>query len=570
MIPKVGLLAALITVAAALVLADAGDPPSRVARLNYQSGTVSFRPGTVEDWTAASLNYPLTTGDHLWADVGAQGEMHIGSTAIRMGSQTALAILNLDDQMAQLSLTQGVLNVHIRYLGAQEAFEVDTPNVAVSLVQPGDYRIDVDGDNNITTVTVRGGEAQVNGGGAAFAVDAGQSARLSGVDTVSQDMGSPPPPDQFDGWCQMRDQREDQSQSVHYISRQTIGYEDLDQYGVWRQVPPYGWVWVPTGMAPGWAPYRYGHWVWVDPWGWTWIDDAPWGFAPFHYGRWAYAGGAGWVWVPGAMAASPVYAPALVAFVGVGGVGVAAWFPLGPGEVYRPAYFASAVYVRQANTPYVSNVMVINNAVNVRYVNQGVVGAVTVVPHDAFVGARPVARALVVVPQREIVTAQVVGSTAPIAPVRASVLAGGSAVRTPPARVADRAVFARTAPPPPPVSFAARQQALQANGGRPLDPAKVESLRATDQAARPALVRGPGAGVTRPATAPVRNDRPPTAQTPMARPTQVPVINPVARPNEQPRTAPPAQVQERKAEVQKTEKKAAKKTEKKEEKKDNR
>jgi hypothetical protein len=500
-----------MAVAAAPALADAGDPPSRVARLNYQTGTVSFRPGTVEDWTAASLNYPLTTGDHLWADAGAEVELHIGSTAIRMGSQTALAILNLDDQMAQLSLTQGVLNIHVRYLGPQEAFEVDTPNVAVSLMQPGDYRIDVDGDNNITTVTVRGGEVQVNGGGAAFSIAAGQSARVSGVDTVSQGLASAPPPDQFDTWCQMRDRREDQSQSVRYVSRQTIGYEDLDQYGVWRQVPPYGWVWAPTGMAAGWAPYRYGHWAWVDPWGWTWIDDAPWGFAPFHYGRWAYADAAGWVWVPGAMAARPVYAPALVAFVGVGGVGVAAWFPLGPGEVYRPG-------------------------LNVRYVNQGVVGAVTVVPRDAFVGARPVARAMVIVPQREIVQAQVVGSTAPIAPVRESVLAG-AAVRTPPARVVDRAVFAKTAPPPPRVS-------------------SVESLRTTGPgghpAAHPAVVRGPAAVVARPerpAMAPARNDRPPA---------------------EQPRTAPPAPVEERKTEVQKTEKKAAKKTEKKEERKDER
>ena len=565
MIRNIELVAALLAVAAAPALADAGDPPSRVARLNYESGTVSFRPGTVEEWTAASLNYPLTTGDHLWADAGAQVEMHIGSTAVRMGSQTALAILNLDDQMAQLSLTQGVLNVHIRYLGNQEAFEVDTPNVAVSLVEPGDYRIDVDGDNNITTVTVRGGQAQVNGGGAAFSVPAGASARISGVDTVSQEMGSAPPPDQFDGWCQMRDRREDQSQSVRYVSRGTIGYEDLDQYGVWRQVPPYGWVWTPTGMMAGWAPYRYGHWVWVDPWGWTWIDDAPWGFAPFHYGRWAYAG-AGWVWVPGAMAVRPVYAPALVAFVGVGDVGMAAWFPLGPGEVYRPAYSVSAVYLRQVNIAHVTNVMVINNAVNVRYVNQGVAGAVTVVPHDAFVAARPVARAMVVVPQREIVQAQVVGSTAPIAPVRESVLArpaGAAAVRTPPARVADRAVFAKTAPPPPPVSFAARQQALQANGGRPLDPAKVESLRATDHAARPAVVRSPAAGVARPerpATAPARNDRPPAAQTPAA--------NPAARPAEQPRAAPPAQAQPGKAQEQKTEKKAVKKTEKKDERKD--
>src|ERR1035437_1009531 len=137
MMRKVELLAALLVVEVAPALADAGDPPSRVARLSFQSGTVSFRPGTIEEWTAASLNYPLTTGDHLWADDGAQVEMHVGSTAIRMGSQTALAILNLDDQMAQFSLTQGVLEVHVRYLGDQEAFVIETPKLAGSLLRRG-------------------------------------------------------------------------------------------------------------------------------------------------------------------------------------------------------------------------------------------------------------------------------------------------------------------------------------------------------------------------------------------------------------------------------------------------
>src|SRR5678815_4968713 len=70
------------------------DPPSRVARLSYQSGSVSFRPGTVEEWTAATLNYPLTTGDHLWTDSGAQAEIHAGLAAIRMAPETALEILN--------------------------------------------------------------------------------------------------------------------------------------------------------------------------------------------------------------------------------------------------------------------------------------------------------------------------------------------------------------------------------------------------------------------------------------------------------------------------------------------
>src|SRR5215472_14147187 len=144
------------------------------------------------------------------------------------------------------------------------------------------------------------------------------------------------------------------------------------------------------------------------PWGWTLIDDAPWGFAPFHYGRWAMAGG-GWVWVPGRMVVGvrPVYAPALVAFVGGGGVGigVAAWFPLGPGEVYRPAYHVSEVYVRNVNVAYVSNVSVITSVGPVVYANQRVVGAVTVVPHEVFVGARPVGVAVVAVRPEVIVSA---------------------------------------------------------------------------------------------------------------------------------------------------------------------
>src|ERR1017187_5149398 len=164
----------LMTVAGAM--AQAVDPPSRVARLNYLNGPVSFRPGSVEDWAAASLNYPLTTGDHLWTDPGAQTEMHVGSTAIRMGSETALAFLNLDDRVAQLSLTGGSLNVHIRSLRPDEGFEVDTPNVSVSLL-PGDYRINVDGDRNATFVTTNAGQADIAGGGASFPVYPRQMAR---------------------------------------------------------------------------------------------------------------------------------------------------------------------------------------------------------------------------------------------------------------------------------------------------------------------------------------------------------------------------------------------------------
>jgi hypothetical protein len=536
MIRKVAYFAALAALAAAPALADGGDPPSRVARLNYQSGSVSFRPGSVEEWTAATLNYPLTTGDHLWTEPGALVEMHIDSTAVRMAGGTAFSILNLDDRMAQLSVTQGSIDVRIRDLAPGEAWEIDTPNSAITLLGPGNYRVDADGDRNATTVTVWNGAAEFTGaqGAAPVSVPVGESARISGMDSLTQEIVRAAPFDDFDRWSMARDSREDQSQSVRYVPRRMIGYEDLDGNGVWREYPPYGWVWVPR-VAAGWAPYHYGHWAWVEPWGWTWIDDAPWGFAPFHYGRWVQTP-FGWAWIPGAMTAPPVYAPALVAFIGgpgfgmslaFGGGGGVAWFPLGPGEVYRPAYSVSPAYVTQVNMAHVTVTNI--NATNVRYVNQGVPGAVTAVRRDDFVHAQPVGRAAVAIDAREASRAQVVGSTAQVAPLRESVIArpGGPSAQGPPARFADRQVVARTAPPPLPLSFQTKQQALAANQGRPLDAGTVDNLRRSAPAPSP-MVRtigraaGPGnnagqnpppANVQRPL-----NDRPQRALDQTSRP----------------------------------------------------
>src|SRR5947209_4794519 len=95
---KLLLFPALLALASIPLLAQDADPPARVARINLLTGTVSFRPGSVDEWTAASLNYPLTTGDHLWADADSRVEVHAGSTAIRMAPRTAMSVLNLDDR----------------------------------------------------------------------------------------------------------------------------------------------------------------------------------------------------------------------------------------------------------------------------------------------------------------------------------------------------------------------------------------------------------------------------------------------------------------------------------------
>ena len=128
--------------------------------------------------------------------------------------------------------------------------------------------------------------------------------------------------DDFERWFLRRAERFGSTNSRYMDRRLSYWSDDLDSYGSWSVQPEYGNVWFPRTVAAGWVPYRDGHWAWIDPWGWTWVDDAPWGFAPFHYGRWAYFD-RGWGWVPGPRTVRPVYAPALVAFVGGSGFSVA-------------------------------------------------------------------------------------------------------------------------------------------------------------------------------------------------------------------------------------------------------
>jgi len=541
--------ARLVTPALVLVLvptlrlADppADDPPSRVGRLSYLSGSVSFRPGTVDDWTDASINYPLHAGDHLWTDADARAELTVGSNAIRLAPQSAFGFLALDDRTTQVRLSQGSVEVRVRSLGDDDSFEIDTPNGAVSLLRPGTYRVDVDSGGDTTAVTVRHGQADVTAAGSAFPVHAEETAVVSGGDSPSYDIRGASQPDEWEDWCSTRDRRFDDSRTARYVSRETIGYEDLDDNGEWRDTPDYGAVWVPRTTIVGWAPYHYGRWVWVEPWGWTWVDDAPWGFAPFHYGRWVYWDGS-WAWVPGRRVERPVYAPALVVFVGGrnwnlaigagGGGGGVAWFPLGPEEPYVPAYHVSNTYIRNVNVTNVNvtNINVTNvNVTNIHYRNREAPGAMTVVSHEAFVGARPVDKSVIEVTRERMDEARVVGSTARVTPDRRSVMGRPDimTVRQPPAVVTTRAVVVRRDPPPAPVPFAERESALRAHPGRPLDETTLGTLR---RQAPPARMQP----LVRPAAPVATQDHP----TPVLRPTREGLPPPRAVPPPAPAPAP--------------------------------
>jgi hypothetical protein len=477
------------------------DPPSRVARLGYMNGAVSFSPAGENDWVQATINRPLTTGDRLWADAGARAEIQIGGAMIRMNAGTGVSVLNLDDQIAQLQLTQGALNVRVRRLEPNQVFEVDTPNLAFTLRQPGEYRIEVDPEGNATTIVVRKGQGEVYGEDAAYVIDSRQPYRFTGTGLREYQYVDAPRVDEFDRWSSDRDRSYDNSGSARYVSQDVVGYQDLDANGTWRADATYGNVWIPNRVAADWAPYRDGHWAWVDPWGWTWVDDAPWGFAVSHYGRWTNLSGT-WGWVPGPVRTRAYYAPALVAFVGGsnfqlaisgGNVGGVAWFPLGPREVYRPSYAVSRGYfenINRSNT--VINNTVINNyynnsnVTNVVYANRRVPGAVVAVPTTAFVQSQPVSRAAVRV-TREMVASAPVAVIAPVAPTERSVRGAAAPGEKPPPRVFERPVVARATPPAAHVGFAAQQQQLTAKPGKPLDDASRKELKPAAAAPAPVV-----------------------------------------------------------------------------------
>lgn len=482
----------------------AADPPSRVARLGYVAGSVSFSPAGENDWVKATINRPLGNGDRLWTDANgrARAEIQVGGAMIRMAEGTSLSVLNLDDRIAQLQVTQGTLNVRVLRLDADQVFEVDTPNLAFTLRQPGEYRIDVDPDGDATSIVVRQGKGEAYGEDAAYLIDGRQAYRFTGTGLRDYQLLGEPRLDDFDRWASNRDRAYDNSRSARYVSSEVVGYQDLDSNGSWRVDASYGNVWIPNHVAVDWAPYSDGHWAWVDPWGWTWIDDAPWGFAVSHYGRWANLGGT-WGWVPGPLGVRAYYAPALVVFVGgnnfqlqisSGTIGAVAWFPLGPREVYRPSYPVSRRYFENVNisNTVINNTTIINNqydttnVTKVIYANQQVAGAVVAVPTTAFAQSQRVSRGA----QRisgEALAGQPLSIAPPVVPTEKSVRGASAPGDKPPPRVFERPVIARTPVPAASAGFAAQREQLSSKPGRPLDADSRKALKPEAAVPTPAV-----------------------------------------------------------------------------------
>src|SRR5207249_3651053 len=201
------------------------------------------------------VNRPMTTGDKLWSDDRSRAELHLDTAVIRLSDHTGFSFLNLSDEVTQLRLTEGTLNIRVRRLGDDETFEVDTPNLALSILRPGSYRISVNEAGDATVVAVREGQGEITGGGSAYTIHAREEGNFSGTDQLDADIQRVQGDrDDFDQWCYDRDRREEHSASARYVSDDVVGYEDLDEYGGWRRVPEYGNAWFPLGARDVYCP----------------------------------------------------------------------------------------------------------------------------------------------------------------------------------------------------------------------------------------------------------------------------------------------------------------------------
>jgi hypothetical protein len=418
------LCAALLAFSSSLARAQ-NDPPLEAGRISFISGAASVQPAGLDDWGQAEVNMPLGPGDRIVTDQTAHAEIQIGRTYIRLGSLTDISIIDISQTGISIGVAQGNIHLHNYSLWPGQGLHVNTPSGSASLYAPGELRVDVYADQPAALFTQYGGTSYLNaaGGYNSQQLPVGSALELIGTNPVVPQWLEPAPADWIDNWSRERDLQIDNSLSYRYVSADIGGAYDLDASGDWVPQSPYGAIWFPH-VGAGWAPYHSGHWVSHAPWGWVWVEQESWGYTPFHYGRWVVFNGR-WGWVPGPPAAHPVWSPALVVFAGginVGGGGVSAWFPLGPGEPYRPWYPCSPTYINQVNITNLTATATIHiqasyvgfNFGAVVFANRAV--GITAISQADFAAGRPVTQTNVVVINKTVINNITIINNPPVQP----------------------------------------------------------------------------------------------------------------------------------------------------------
>lgn len=338
-------------VVAGVLIAAQGDLKAdhqyEYARISYVEGGFYLQRAQNYNTGDVGVNTPVGTGDSLWTERGARLEIELdGVNYVRLDENARIRI-DSAGATTQIGLEGGSLYLDLANV---RSFEVGTPIATARMLENGVYRIDMESGGLV--VSTYEGLAEVINGAGSITVRSGQQTQVASgrVPTypVSLNMSRRDSLDDFQnarsgslaydtGYRQQDD----------YLPAEiaTYGYE-LNNYGSWQYLSPYGYVWRPVGVVADWRPYRNGYWDYIPGVGWTWISNEPWGWAPYHYGRWDYAFGIGWYWIPGR-----VWGPAWVSWSNWGGY--IGWCPLNYYD--RPVVCVNNYYGNWWGDNWVSN-----------------------------------------------------------------------------------------------------------------------------------------------------------------------------------------------------------------------
>jgi hypothetical protein len=344
-----------------------------LVRLSFIDGDVQALVKDTTDWTDAAVNLPLNEGDRLWVSDGGKAELQIeGGVYVRGSGNTAVDILTINRDSGQFYLDQGHIYINNRR-GGIKTVQVDTPLSSLRSYDNSIMMVDVSETDGTTEVSVLKGYIYAESRAGATRVSAGNTLTLHSENNAeTAPIGSP---DEWERWNSDRDrQLTAWGESSRYLPDELHEYSsDFDQNGQWDYASNYGYVWAPTAVPVGWAPYSYGSWIWIRG-SYVWIDYNRWGWAPGHYGRWVFIASRGWCWVPPSVG-SVYWGPGYVGWIVT--PSYVAWVPLAPGEVYYGYgyYGPGSVNIINVN---------VNTVVNHTYINAPHSNSVTMVQRNTF------------------------------------------------------------------------------------------------------------------------------------------------------------------------------------------
>jgi hypothetical protein len=282
--------------------ADVKYTDNSFARLSFLDGKAFIQRASDLAYEDLLVNTPIAAGDRLGTAEG-RVEIFLGrKNYLRLDENTKIDVLALpkkDAGVTRLRGWAGSVYLDINGMAKEKEIEFLTSDATFYFLENGVYRIDVR-ENKETEILVFSGVVEASGEEGSVLVKKDQ--RLIVSDGRFQ--GKPgsffaAPDDAFDRFNDSRDTKVGRQVARKYLSGDLEDYEgELDENGDWVYENPFGYVWVPRGMAGDWMPYTNGRWTWLPMAGWSWLPYESWGWSTYHYGRWHWGMNRGWYWIP--------------------------------------------------------------------------------------------------------------------------------------------------------------------------------------------------------------------------------------------------------------------------------